>query len=61
MVGIATYGSFYIVLAAPGGPDAAMHAFAVVNAAFAGTAFIAAFVAAHAAFPKKRTNMRAAA
>jgi MFS family permease len=61
VAGIATYGSLYIVLAGMGGPAAATHAFAIVNAAFAATAFVAAFVAAHAAAPKTRTNMPAAA
>jgi MFS family permease len=42
VIGIATYGSAYIALAAPGGADAAMHAFAIVNAAFAVTAGVAA-------------------
>lgn len=48
VIGIATYGSAYIVLAAPGGTGAAMHAFAIVNAALAVTATAAAVFALRA-------------
>jgi len=40
VIGIATFGSGYLILAAPGGAAAAMHAFAIINAAFAATAVI---------------------
>jgi MFS family permease len=40
IIGIATFGSAYLILAQPGGVLAAMHAFALVNAAFAVAAAI---------------------
>jgi hypothetical protein len=43
--GIASFGSAYLALASPGGIDAATHAFAIVNAAFAASAAVAAVTA----------------
>jgi MFS family permease len=48
VIGIATYGSAYIALAAPGGAEAAMRAFAIVNAAFAVTAGVGAIASLRA-------------
>jgi MFS family permease len=52
VIGIATFGSAYIALAAPGGPEAATRAFTIVNAGLAlltGCGVIASFRAIHAA------------
>ncbi len=48
VIGIATFGSAYLVLAAPGGATAATHAFAIVNAGFAVCAAIAALLSLRA-------------
>jgi predicted MFS family arabinose efflux permease len=56
VIGIATYGSVYIEIAAPGGPQAAMHAFAVVNALFAVTAALAAITGRRAALGSERVR-----
>jgi MFS family permease len=56
VIGIATYGSVYIEIAAPGGRDAAMHAFAIVNALFAVTAALAAITGRRAALGSERVR-----
>ncbi len=56
VIGIATYGSIYIELAAPGGRVAAMHAFAIVNAFFAVTAAAAAMTGRRAALGSERVR-----
>jgi MFS family permease len=56
VIGIATYGSVYIELAAPGGPEAAMHGFAIVNALFAVTAALAALTGRRAALGSERVR-----
>jgi MFS family permease len=56
VIGIATYGSVYIELAAPGGPEAATHAFAIVNALFAVTAALAAVTAWRAGLGSERVR-----
>jgi MFS family permease len=54
VLGIATFGSAYLALASPGGTEAATRAFSIVNAAFAGSAVLAAVAAAYVLM--KRTN-----
>jgi MFS family permease len=58
VIGIATYGSVYIELAAPGGPEAAMHGFAIVNALFAVTAALAALTGRRAALGSAASRSR---
>jgi MFS family permease len=56
VIGIATFGSAYLALASPGGVDAAMHAFAIVNAAFAVSVAIAAVITLRAPLGGERVG-----